>query len=102
MDMRAKLMKAGFRVELGQPNISLEEKKKVSNFVLDPNKNYYYRVEQQGTEGISSGFVFLLPKEAQLVKKITDKSSWSNAYTDYWSGRFFIDIENPLEELPFH
>ena len=62
-------------------------------------ERYWYLVSTIAEE-ISEGYVYLSKKEAQIVKYATQKENWKNASLEGYSGCFFIDIDNPKEQLP--
>ena len=67
------------------------------------DKKYYFPVEMWA-EGISSGFVRLTIKEAQVVKKATSVKNWEKAELEKYSGSFTIETDKaiPEEWFPVH
>lgn len=59
-------------------------------------KKYRYNVGLSAEEYFT-GTVDLTKKEAEIVAYATNTNNWKNLYGGFWHGRFYIDIDNPIE-----
>ena len=81
-------------------SIPASEYEKWGKFMGESEEEKYWYMVGTAAEGESHGYVYLTKEEAQIVKYATDEENWKNASFEEYSGCFFIDVDNPKEQLP--
>ena len=68
------------------------ETERVRRFVDGSQHEFKCRITFRGTEGVSSGYVWLTEEEYSIVERALNVHGWEDACIDTWSGEATIEL----------